>query len=200
LADLFLWISVVDECQYHPSKAFDRAAKSENLKSAGIIQQGIKKLEGMFGKLFSDWNVLHPRRQRRNRNGVPNEYGIFLAEVFSIIEHLYFFSITAGQKDRPFSRRKYEKMIELVKDTVFIELPTEIRRAFDSEIYFSAQTDQNSVHKKYTSGKSRMSRGAFWRGQLVKMQATGHPSKLSELPPRLSRRSSMRTNSPRESA
>jgi hypothetical protein len=52
LADLFLWITVVDECQTHPMGAFERAAVTEGLKSYGNIQQRLKVLETRFGVLF----------------------------------------------------------------------------------------------------------------------------------------------------
>jgi hypothetical protein len=35
LADLSLWINVVDECLYHPVGAFDRAAMTEGYGSLG---------------------------------------------------------------------------------------------------------------------------------------------------------------------
>jgi hypothetical protein len=45
LADLFLWISVVDECLYHPTGAFDRAATMEGYGSLGNVANRLKVLE-----------------------------------------------------------------------------------------------------------------------------------------------------------
>jgi hypothetical protein len=62
LADLFLWISVVDECLYHPTGALDRAAKTEGYGSVGNVVQRLDVLEGRFGKLFYRNSPSDPRR------------------------------------------------------------------------------------------------------------------------------------------
>jgi hypothetical protein len=83
LADLFLWITVVDEALVHPTKAFKRAAESEGIKSVGNVQNRLKVLEDRFGKLFEG------SRPRRYRYGVPTPRGAALAELFVLIEQLW---------------------------------------------------------------------------------------------------------------
>jgi hypothetical protein len=60
LADLLLWINIVDECLYHPVGAFDRAATTEGYGSLGNVVQRIEKLQERFGPLFQP-NKLSPR-------------------------------------------------------------------------------------------------------------------------------------------
>ena len=84
LADLFLWISVVDECLYHPTGAFDRAARTEGYGSLGNVANRLKVLEARFGKLFQE-----NKASSRYRSGVPTPRGAALAEIFVLIELLY---------------------------------------------------------------------------------------------------------------
>jgi hypothetical protein len=89
LADIFLWITVVDECLYHPMGAFDRAAKTEGYGSVGNVVQRLKVLEDRFGTLF----MKGPGR-RRYRTGVPTARGAALAEIFVLIEHLFSWALS----------------------------------------------------------------------------------------------------------
>jgi hypothetical protein len=81
LADLFLWVRVVDECLYHPIGGLDRAAKTEGYGSVGNVSQRLDVLENHFGMLFY--------RNGSYRSGVPTFRGVALAELFVTIELLY---------------------------------------------------------------------------------------------------------------
>jgi hypothetical protein len=54
LADLFLWITLVDECLFHPIGAFERAAVKEGLSNRGTVTQRVEALESRFGQLFAE--------------------------------------------------------------------------------------------------------------------------------------------------
>ena len=82
LADLFLWIGVVDECLYHPVGAFERAAKTEGYGSVGNVTQRLDVLENEFGML------LYRNLSSGYRSGVPTfrgagDHGFKLATVGS---------------------------------------------------------------------------------------------------------------------
>jgi hypothetical protein len=64
LADVFLWITVVDECQHHPRGAFERAAISEGFKSEGNVQHRLLVLETLFRQLF----LRSPPKKRKERS------------------------------------------------------------------------------------------------------------------------------------
>jgi hypothetical protein len=83
LADLFLWISVVDECLYHPVGAFERAAKTEGYGSVGNVTQRLDVLENEFGML------LYRNLSSGYRSGVPTFRGAALADLFAVIELLH---------------------------------------------------------------------------------------------------------------
>lgn len=84
LADLFLWITLVDECLFHPIGAFERAAVKEGLSNRGTVTQRVEALESRFGQLFAEREA-----SQRYRSGVPSFRGAALAEIFVLIEHLY---------------------------------------------------------------------------------------------------------------
>jgi hypothetical protein len=65
LADLYLWITLVDECLYHPIGAFERAAVTAGLKNRGTVTQRVKVLEAHFGQLFANRDA-----SQRYRSGV----------------------------------------------------------------------------------------------------------------------------------
>jgi hypothetical protein len=83
LADLFLWMTVADECFVHPVKAFARAAAIEGI-AVGNVTHGVERLEKHFGELFKKGD-----RPRASRNGVLSNRGAALAELFVMIELLY---------------------------------------------------------------------------------------------------------------
>jgi hypothetical protein len=47
LADLFLWVTVVDQRQIHPRNGLEEASKAAKLKS-GQLQQRLKEMENGF--------------------------------------------------------------------------------------------------------------------------------------------------------
>jgi hypothetical protein len=110
LADLFLWVTVVDQCQIHPRNGLEEASKAAKLKS-GQLQQRLKEMEKRFGPLFrkrvpkkktalekkSRFDSHAARKQ--NRSGVPNTLGGALAEIFVTIEHLYLYALTLKRAD-----------------------------------------------------------------------------------------------------
>ena len=183
LADLFLWITVVDECQTHPMGAFERAAVTEGLKSYGNIQQRLKVLETRFGVLFQSLykkgalrnsdkktggykKTFHLRpATSRTRSAVPNTRGTALAEIFATIEHLYYYALSlSGSSD--------SANVLKVKDAVFRLVPSKIRRDFDRAAF-------EDVTKR-----NRISRADWWVRRLRERELTGEPQKLSDLPRR----------------
>jgi hypothetical protein len=106
LADLFLWINVVDECLYHPAGAFDRAAMTEGYGSLGNVVNRIEKLEERFGQLF------HPNKlSSRNRSGVPTPRGAALAEILMLIELLFHWASTLEKSGSFMKVRKLKELI-----------------------------------------------------------------------------------------
>jgi hypothetical protein len=105
LADLFLWINVVDECLYHPAGDFDRAAVTEGYGSFGNVVQRIKVLEDRFGPLFQP-HKLSPR----NRSGAPTKRGAALAKIFMPMELLFHWASTL-EKSGSFEVRKLKELI-----------------------------------------------------------------------------------------
>jgi hypothetical protein len=154
LADLFLWISVVDECLYHPTGAFDRAAKTEGYGSLGNIANRLKVLEARFGKLFQE-NKL----SSRYRSGVPTPRGAALAEIFVLIELLYSWAETLEQKGPFIEARK-------LKELILYLVP---RRA-------SRPRDQDDLDQ------SRISSSLVWRTRLFKTGLPHNPKSMAEWP------------------
>jgi hypothetical protein len=115
LSDLFLWITVVDECFVHPVKAFARAAEIEGI-AVGNVTHRVNVLEKHFGKLFQEGN-----RPRAYRNGVITTRGAALAEIFVIIEQLYL---------RALSNNGAVGVLEL-KDSLMPHFPQESWRRHD---------------------------------------------------------------------
>jgi hypothetical protein len=89
LADLFLWVRVVDECLYHPIGGLDRAAITEGYRSVGNVTQRLDVLERHFGKLLY--------RSGPYRSGVLTFRGAALAELFVTIELLYSRASSTGK-------------------------------------------------------------------------------------------------------
>jgi hypothetical protein len=170
LADLFLWITVVDECQFHPAGAFDRAAVTETLKSPGNIQQRLVELEARFGKLFYDGHGIRPRpqkrarkpdgsRRRRNRSGVPSHRGAALAEIFVMIEHLYRWAVVLGPTEPEMN------LVRGIKREVLALFPWPPIRNLDNR------------------GPDRIVRSFKWRSRLEARARSDNPGKLSDMPP-----------------
>jgi hypothetical protein len=192
LADLFLWITVVDECQFHPMGAFERVAVAEGLKSGGNVQQRLQVLENRFGTLFQR---PRPKRQKTNpqeeesndakgsvietpspptfakrtRSAVPTARGAALAEIFVTIEHLYHYALSLGG-----GQSESDNVLK-VKKAIFRLLPSRIRRELD-RVFFETGVRRN-----------RISRSHAWNYRLRKRQRTGEPKKLSDLPRMLPR-------------
>jgi hypothetical protein len=181
LADLFLWVTVVDECQIHPMGAFERAAVTEKLQSPGNIQQRLKALESRFGILFQplhkrgtsrkgakikSWKKYELRPSTsRTRSGVPNGYGTALAEIFATIEHLYHYALSLkGSSD--------SANVSKIKNAVFSLVPSETQRDFDR-----ATLEDGALG-------NRIWRTDWWIRRLREREWTGEPRKLSALTPR----------------
>jgi hypothetical protein len=186
LADLFLWITVVDECHYHPRGAFERAASTEGLKSGGNVQQRLLVLEKRFGKLFrnqkrtfilekrppeetegEDEDLYRKIPLKRYRSGVPTDRGAALAEIFVAIEHLYHYALSLGGKESE------AKTVIGVKNAIFrrIEEP-QIRREFDREIFETGQR------------RNRITRTQAWSHRLAVRRRLKKPvpKRLSDMP------------------
>jgi hypothetical protein len=147
LADLFLWISVVDECLYHPMGAFDRAANTEGYGSLGNVVNRLQVLEDRFGALFEEiaednpnvairLKVLEARLgttlegigRSKRRSAVPSHQGVALAEIFVLIEQLYKFALSFDERERAHVRQ-----LRKLKEDIFKSLPNESLRAMDQE-------------------------------------------------------------------
>lgn len=176
LADVFLWITVVDECQHHPRGAFQRAADSEGFKSEGNVQHRLLVLETLFGQLFqrpppkkpkerSEEEKSHPThdRSKHYRSGVPTERGAALAELFAAIEHLYHYALSVRG-----GRIQLNNVIK-AKNAVFRALPNPIRREFDREVFENKQR------------RNRITRTHAWNHRLRKRRRTNEPKRLSDL-------------------
>jgi len=154
LADLFLWINVVDECLYHPVGAFDRAAMTEGYSSLGNVVNRIEKLEERFGPLFRP-NKL----SSRNRSGVPTSRGAALAEIFMLIELLFHWASTL-EKSGTFSE------VRKLKELILYLVPRKALRVRDL-----ADLDQ-----------SRISESLVWRTRLFKTGLPHNPKRMSRWP------------------
>jgi hypothetical protein len=153
LADLFLWINVVDDCHYHPVGTFDRAAVTEGYGSLGNVVQRIKVLEERFGPLFRP-----NKRSPRNRSGVPTQRGAALAEIFMLIELLFHWAST--DKSRTF---------------------TEVRELKELILYLVPRTapripDQDDLDP------SRIVRSLVWHNRLDRTGRPRNPKRMSEWP------------------
>jgi hypothetical protein len=122
LADLFLWISVIDECLYHPTGPFDRVAKTEGYGSLGNVAQRLDVLESRFGTLFyrnkrldvleSRFGTLYYRNSSSGyRSGVPTFRGAALAELFVVIELLYSLAPSLGKSGNLDELRKLKELV-----------------------------------------------------------------------------------------
>jgi hypothetical protein len=186
LADLFLWITIVDECQYHPRGAFERAAVTEGLKSGGNVQQRLSVLESRFGKFFKrpfpkkqdsqeeqsaerkgsvkkDRKKEAPPPPRRYRSGVPTDRGAALAEIFATIEHLYHYALSLRGV-----QSESDNVIK-VKNAIFRLVPSRIQREFDREVFENGQR------------RNRITRTQAWSYRLRKRRRASEPKRLSDL-------------------
>jgi hypothetical protein len=156
LADLFLWISVVDECLYHPVGAFDRAAVAEGYGSLGNVVQRLAVLEKRFGQLFRQGKVAG------RRSGVPTPRGAALAEIFVLIELLYSWAESlekSGPKE--ISYIKVHKLKEFIDYLIPSMAP---RRVRDQDVF----------------GGSRISTSLVWSGRLHKTGRPGQPKHMTQ--------------------
>jgi hypothetical protein len=179
LADLFLWISVVDECLYHPIGAFDRAANAEGYGSLGNVVNRLQVLEARFGALFEEiaednpnvairLKVLEARLgttlegigRSKRRSAVPSRRGVALAEIFVLIEQLYKFALSFDERERVHVRQ-----LRKLKEDIFSSLSKEPLRAMDQE------------HPWLRLGAS-----SRWLSRLVTSKAGG-PRKVTEWAP-----------------
>jgi hypothetical protein len=155
LADLFLWISVVDECLYHPMGAFDRAAKTEGYGSLGNVANRLKVLETRFGKLFQE----NKSSSSRYRSGVPTRRGAALAEIFVPIELLYSWAASLEQSGSFTEVRK-------LKELILYLVPRRAPRPRD-------QDDLDT---------SRISSSGVWHTRLYKTGRLRNPKSMAEWP------------------
>ena len=146
MADLFLWISVVDECLHHPTGALERAAITEGYASVGNITQRLDVLENQFGRLIY-------RNSAGFRSGVPTFRGAALAELFVVIELLYNNSSLLHKSGFPGDQlhNLKELIIPLVHREA-LRIPDDknsrrIRAAFEWRTR-QLKTGRNHVHKK----------------------------------------------------
>lgn len=123
LADLFLWITVVDECLFHPIGAFERAAVTEGLANRGTVTQRLQVLESRFGQLFAKRDA-----SQRYRSGVPSFRGAALAEIFVLIEHLYRWALEIHEN------RASMNEIRALKPFILYLIPAYARRPIDESI------------------------------------------------------------------
>jgi hypothetical protein len=149
LADLFLWITLVDECLFHPIGAFERAAVKEGLSNRGTVTQRVEALESRFGQLFAEREA-----SQRYRSGVPSFRGAALAEIFVLIEHLYRWALEIHEN------RASMNEVRAVKPFILHLIPAYARRPIDESIE-----------------PDRIMMARVWVGRLSK--AGGRPGKLS---------------------
>jgi hypothetical protein len=123
LADLFLWITLVDECLYHPIGAFDRAATTAGLKNRGTVTQRVKVLEAHFGQLFANRDP-----SQRYRSGVPSYRGAALAEIFVLIEHLHRWALEI------YENRASMNELRDIKPFILHLIPAYAKRPIDESI------------------------------------------------------------------
>jgi hypothetical protein len=165
LSDLFLWITVVDECQYRPHGALERAAVVEGLTAGGNLNQRLSELESKFGKLFFDRSIVGRRDKRpanrRHRSAVPSHRGAALAEIFVLIEHLYRWATTIGG----WPEKEYQDVKE-VKQAVMSLLHRPPLRTLEKRL-----------------GSDRIGRSIVWRSRLEKRARSNSPGKFSDLKP-----------------
>ncbi|MEY9123785.1 hypothetical protein [Bradyrhizobium yuanmingense] len=165
LSDLFLWISVVDECQYRPHGALERAQIVEGFPTSGNLSQRLSELESKFGKLFFDRSIVGRRDKRpasrRHRSAVPSLRGAALAEIFVLIEHLYRWATTIGG----WPEKEYQDLKE-VKQAVMSMLNWPPLRTLER-----------------TTGMDRIGRSIAWRSRLQKRKRSDSPGKFSDLKP-----------------
>jgi hypothetical protein len=154
LADLFLWINVVDECLYHPVGAFDRAAMTEGYGSLGNVVNRIEKLEERFGQLFRP-NKL----SSRNRSGVPTPRGAALAEIFMLIELMFHWASTL-EKSGSFSE------VRRLKEFILYLVPRKASRVPDSD--------------DLISNNSRIGTSRVWSNRMHKTGLPHNPKRMSE--------------------
>lgn len=123
LADLYLWITLVDECLYHPIGAFERAAVTAGLKNRGTVTQRVKVLEAHFGQLFANRDT-----SQRYRSGVPSYRGAALAEIFVLIEHLHRWALEI------YENRASMNEVRAVKPFILHLIPAYAKRPLDESI------------------------------------------------------------------
>jgi hypothetical protein len=170
LADLFMWISVVDECHHHPIGAFGRAALKEGCRSPSVVQQRLDVLERCFGPLFVRARKSDRVRDSRKakRVPIPNSKGARLAEIFATVEHLY--SIARGSGAMSLEG----PIIDLKKD-VLTKLPAPIQRAFDEEVIGRKHQQAVDLRSGPSEGRNRVNRTRAWMHRLRDPRLQGRP-------------------------
>lgn len=166
LADLFLWITVVDHCQIHPRNGLEEASKAAKMNS-GQLQQRLREIEKRFGPLFrkraAEKKTVSASR-KHNRSGVPNVLGGALAEIFTTIEHLYLYALTLRDNG---STNPFPEVIEA-------------KRAVMKAISVTPLRDLDRV--KLTLRRDRITRSQLWAKRIERRESTGEPERLSDLP------------------
>jgi hypothetical protein len=153
LADLLLLITIVDECQIHPIGAFDRAAHTAGIKSAGNLARRLDRIEGHFGKLFRP-----TRKGPQKRSGVPNFRAAFLADAMAAIEQIYLYAMTASRDSSS------ENTMLKLKLAVFKALPGKKLRPLDAAWQaIHAKGEERDPRKR-----SRISRAYAWDHRIRK--------------------------------
>ncbi|AND87815.1 hypothetical protein [Bradyrhizobium diazoefficiens] len=172
LADLFLWVTVVDQCQIQPRNGLEATSEAAKLNS-GQVQKRLKVIEKRFGPLFrkriaekttaQEENGHAARKQ--NRSGVTNTLGGALAEIFATIEHLYLYALTLKRRDGAVD--PFPEVIE-AKKAVLKAIPVTPLRELD--------------RVKLKVRRDRITRSQVWAHRIRQRQRTGTPKRFSDLP------------------
>jgi hypothetical protein len=172
LADLFLWVTVVDQCQIHPRNSLDAASEAAKMNS-GHVQKRLKMIEKRFGPLFRERLLEKMTAEEENgrtarkryRSGVPNTLGGALAEIFATIEHLYLYALTLQRRDG--GADPFPEVIE-AKKAVLKAIPVTPLRELD--------------RVKLRVRRDRITRSLVWAHRIRKRRRTGLPQRFSDLP------------------
>lgn len=186
LADLFLWIDIVDACQEHPNGGLMRAAADAGIANPENINHVIDRLEEQVGKTLFDYeNVRDPNVRNRIRDGRISSDGAFLAEVSVVIEHLWQYLMTPRKKSAVYG----EVMTILeVKKEIFRILSQPIGRDLERDVY--RHNLNNEIRKQ-----NRIGRVIFWQRSILKQRLLEGKVRICELP-RLLVRDPPRTKAP----
>jgi hypothetical protein len=177
LADLILWVHVVDACLEHPVGGLTRAAGMLGLSSSVPVHQCIERLETALGvRLFKLVKARDPRERSAIRGGHISHRGIMLAEACACIEHLWNFVCC----EIPGSDQQ-AAMTE-VKDAVFSGLLAPLTRNLEKEKYGKIHEFKKSFWPRGRSG-GRFGWHQMWNDRMRFQRDKHQPVDLMKFKP-----------------